>query len=222
MKRKYSGKISKRPYKKMKLVKQLSLGLSLEKKFLDTTLATTSITGAGIIVNNTLVGMVQGVTQSTRIGRKITVKNILLRGHVTKPQTTVLSLTEDWVRVIVYQDTQTNGAAATVAGILQTADEKSYQNLENVQRYNILKDWYVHINSQNVLVDTTGAAYIVPVASSQKIKLNKKCTIPIYYNTGNNGDVTDITSNNIGVMAISQNASLSFMEATVRIRYTDD
>lgn len=156
IKKKWSGRVYKRKrvplksgyYRKSGLMKYSGKS---ELKFFDTTLATTAITTAGVVINNTLNAMVEGSDYNNRIGRKCTVTRIHLRGTLTLPSQTNITLMSVSTRVILYLDRQCNASAATVAAILQTADEKSFNLLENSERFVILKDWYI---VQNVVSNT--------------------------------------------------------------------
>lgn len=161
IKKKWAGKTYRKPrfqkfsssgyYRKTGLMKYSGKS---ELKFFDTTLATTAITSAGIIVNNTLNAMVEGSDYNNRIGRKVTVTKIHLRGNCTLPSSATATLANLVVgmRIILYMDKQCNASAATVASILQTADEKSYNLLENSERFQILKDWYFTLESKTLAV----------------------------------------------------------------------
>lgn len=183
-----------------------------ELKFLDTTLATnTAIPAAGVVHPN-LVVVPQGDGQSERTGRKIVVKKIQIRGEFTTTATDV----GDGVRILIVQDMQANGAVFTTANVLQTADWRSWINLENSDRF-------------KVLYDNTTKLYPGPfdgVDQTQVItpfKVLKKCSIPIIYDSSaTTGAIGTQRSNSIAVLAISLNNNLSGLGYIARIRYEDD
>lgn len=190
-----------------------------ELKFLDTTLNTTAITTAGVIINNTINNIVEGSDFNERIGRKVNITSIHFRGaYLEEAQTTLANMSNN-VRIIIYLDQQCNAAAATVTDVLASADEKSFNNLNNSERFKILKDWFFTINhtAQSVL---TG-----PVYSTHRVQKtliwNKKCDIPLKFNATNGGTVADLTSNNIGILGIAQSANGGSLDVGVRIRFRD-
>lgn len=198
-----------------------------EKKFLDTTIATTAITTTGVILNSSLNVIPQGDTQSERIGRKVTVCDVLLKGNITQPAQIITSLPQGLsdmcnnVRVIVYLDKQCNKATATVAQILQTTDENSFRNLEYVDRFQILYDETVIMNVGGLSNIITTPTFYAPGVRNQ-FGFTKKISVPITYDTSaTTGAIGTITSNNIGIMAIATVANSSFVDGICRIRYTD-
>lgn len=123
------------------------------------------------------------------------------------------------VRMIIYQDAQTNGAAAAVLDILETANWRSFRNLAQQERFTILSD---KVHTMNYTAATiTSANVIATQESSRFIKFNKVCNIPIEFdNTQSDGRLTTQRTNNIGVLFIGENVSIT-VDYTFRIRYSD-
>ncbi len=71
----------------------------------------------------------QGVTESTRVGRKCTLRWIGWRYTIEKVENTVLASGDETIRVIMYWDKQANGATAAITDILETDDYHSFNNL---------------------------------------------------------------------------------------------
>lgn len=182
--------------------------LGIETKYLDTTVASTTLSNVGTILSNSLNVIPQGDGQSDREGRRVIIVKISLRGIISTDATE----DTDSYRFIIYMDTQTNAAAATVAMILESTVVLSFNNMSNSRRFRILYD------SHGVLSPTAGI--VGAFASTTKwIKFNKKCNIIIDYNaTATTGAIGTITSNNIGVLGISTSgrANVTF---TARIRF---
>lgn len=190
-----------------------------ESKFFEDTQDVSTITTAGIIAYISLNRIAQGVTEVTRVGRKCVLTQIHLRGFITYASQTTLAAMSEIFRVIVFLDTQANGATATVTDILETADEKSFNNLANSQRFRIFDDKYMTFNS-NTMTALAGPVY---ASGQQQIKyeFHKKCNIPLEF-SGTTGAITEIRSNNVGVLVICgvTTASHSWF-ATSRVRFTD-
>lgn len=189
-----------------------------ELKFFEDTQDVSAITTTGIIAYISLNRIAQGNGESNRVGRKCVIKKINLRGELLLPSQTSIANGTNTIRVIVYLDKQCNGATATVTNILQSADERSFNNLSNSQRFRILKDWFVAINSTYSTSLTTFGT-----GPMQKIlTMNKKCNIPIEF-SGTTSNISSISSNNIGVMAICSNVGSSnpTIVLTSRVRFSD-
>lgn len=189
-----------------------------ELKFLDTTKASTVTATAGTIFNDSLCVVPQDGTESGRVGRKITAKSFYFRGFTYLAAATAATSTDDQVRFIVYLDKQTNGAAAAVTDILETADFYSFNNLANKSRFRILCDKKLSIQANGAAA--TGAAYSfgeVRKSWEKYIKVN----LPLEYdNSATTGAITTQRSNNVGVLVISTDATAQ-VGYTCRMRYTD-
>jgi len=120
----------------------------LEKKFLDTTFASSNLTAAWAFYEDAtmlcLNGTATGNTESTRDGRQIQAKQLVIRGSIYMPsakaQTTPAG--GNVVRVMVVRDKQANGAQGTAANIM-TNDIEGFRNLDYVQRYDTLRDLHL-------------------------------------------------------------------------------
>jgi len=186
-----------------------------EAKFFTPTQDVSTITSAGIIAYISLNRIPQGVTESTRVGRKCVITKIHLRGRIEKEADANASAAQ--ARVILYMDKQANGATAAVGDILTSASELSYNNLSNSQRFIILKDWFVTLTANGW--DSTSSQWGEKWAP---LKFNKKCNIPIEFSS-TTGAITEIRSNNIGVLAICSANATGDMTLTLssRIRFSD-
>lgn len=186
-----------------------------ELKFFDGIEGANGSDNNGEIVQDSLVHIVQGPEEDQRIGRKCTIKSIHMRGQFILSTATNPAIAGDRVRVIVYQDKQTNGATATVANLLQTSDIDSFRNLENSGRFKYLLDKTYTLNamaaSGNGSTDQT-------FESVRHFKWDKNCNIPIEY-SATTGSMTEIRSNNIGVMMIPHVSNISTFAFHWRVRY---
>ena len=183
-----------------------------EHKFLDTSFAQATVPTAGLISYPSVNFVPQGAGESERVGRKVVLRNLLLRYVVVLNNTTTAGSTEDVVRTIVFLDKQCNGQAATVTDILATANHLSFNNLANKGRFSILCDQSTDINSNGAIAAGFGEKV---ETRSKYLRLNH----PIEF-SGATGAITEIRSNNIGILIISKGAN-SLWNATVRIRYSD-
>ncbi len=172
------------------------------------------VTGGAIDATINIIA--QGTGESQRIGRKLTIRKILWRYSVKLPTTIDPNNTADTVRVILYQDKQTNGVTATILQILETADWQSFRNLAESGRFKILVD-----NTHPMKSFSGGGATATSFGEdvlSRQIYLN--VNIPIEYN-GVTGALTEVRSNNLGVLLITESGVAGFF-SKFRLRYSDN
>lgn len=188
-----------------------------ELKFFDTTDTFAALVPAGEI-KNSLNLIPQGVTESTRIGRKCTIRSLQIRGNLNLPPVAGVSAAGgSVVRIIVYQDKQANGVAATVTDILNTADIHSFRNLANSHRFRILKDSTIDINPTAAAGDgTTNDTTSVYKSWECYLRVN----VPLEFSS-TTGAITELRSNNLGILAISETSSNIIFNYNCRVRYSD-
>lgn len=185
-----------------------------ELKYFDTVLAETTVANSGTILNSSLNLLVQGSGETQRVGRKVVLKSIHLRGFCEANDSATVGA--EAVRIIIYLDKQANGAAATVGDILESADYRAFNDLEAFGRYIILKDWYFALNRMVNATITADKLFSVGMVLSW----NRRVNIPLYFE-GSTGALTEVKSNNIGVMAITRSNLVVGVEYHTRIRYSD-
>ncbi len=197
------------------VVREVAKRNTLELKFHDVDLDDALVASAGTIVP-TINIIPQGITEITRIGRKCTIRSIGWRFQLILPTQTAGNSTSDQVRVIMYLDKQANKATAAVLDILESADYQSFNNLNNKGRFRTIMDRVYSMNAQagsgQNAADEYGEYTVEDV-------LFKQVNIPIEF-TADTGAITEITSNNIGVLLISQSGLVAF-ESKIRLRFSD-
>ncbi len=195
-------------------------GAGGELKFHDIDVDDASIAVNGTILNTGSVNLIaQGVTESTRVGRKCCIKKINWRFSLEKVSTTVLTSGDEIIRVMLYLDKQCNGATATVAGILASDDYQSFNNLANTARFTILMDrTYAMNNPTNTVL--AGPIYAYGTMNIQD-SFFKTVDIPLEFG-GVAGIITEIRSNNIGVLVLSKTGSLVNFDSKMRLRFSDN
>ena len=188
-----------------------------ELKFHDVDTVDAVVATAGFI-NAALCTIAEGTTESTRIGRKITIKSINWRFNLELPSAAGAggSAAGDTIRVMMVLDKQANGATVNVGDILETANFQSFNQLVNKDRFRTLMDRTYDIGANGFAGDggtnDTGL-------STMSDTFFKKCNINIQYN-GNTGAITEVKSNNLHVLLISSNGLVGF-DGKMRLRYTD-
>lgn len=189
-----------------------------ELKFHDVDIDDAVIASGGTIALDSAVKIAQGTSESERIGRKMTVRRIGWKFDIDLPTTATAASTSDYVRIILYWDKQTNGATATVATILQGSDYQSFRNLSDITRYKILMDRSYSI--QSTAGSGRGSTDTLSYGEAKIVdSFYKRCSIPIEYNN-TMGAITEIRTNNIGVLTISKSGLAGFT-SKMRISFSD-
>ncbi len=194
-------------------------GAGAELKFFDTLFAVSPVANDGTSLQPSMNLIPQGVTESTRNGRKCTLKSINMKLSVSLGEKDAVAdpAASDSIRIIFYLDKQCNGATAVVSDILETSLLRGFRNLSNQNRFVILSDKYHNINYQTLASDTVGV-----VSSASVIRTTtwyRKLNIPLEF-SATTGAITELRSNNIGILLISSNAA-GVVSMNVRVRFSD-
>jgi len=192
-----------------------SLPGSLETKWNDSTFSqTTSATGAlvsftGAVNGTSLCLIPQGTTDNTRIGQKINLKRIRIKFNAILTANTV---TGERIRIILWKDKQANGAAPAVTDILTNADIDSFINMDNTERFEIIKDRTFIIQPQS---GTAGSACL---ATPFMWRFNHKANTRIDYSS-TAGAITELRSVNYGLLLLGDTAST--VSGRARVTFCD-
>ncbi len=166
----------------------------------------TAVTTSAFI--NSLDVMAQGDTDATRSGNLIRVKSIQWEGFATIHA----SAANTSLRIMVILDKQSNGANHALADILNDATAGdaivSSRNIDGMHRFIVLYD-------RKFILSQTGQGIV-------KWKFYKKVSLPIRYD-GNAGNITDLASNNITLVMVSNEATNApAVTHSGRIRFIDN
>jgi len=188
-----------------------------ELKWLDTATSFNVDTTGEVPATGQLNLIPQGVEESQRVGRKVTIKSIHVRWNV---QSANAAWQGSNLRILLVQDKQANGAAATysgVGGVLETDSVTAFRNLENSNRFIIHKDWFFP------LIPAAGVTTSFNL-TTRTIQWSKKCHIPIEFDpSAATGAIGTIRSNNLFLIARSSlDDDLITVSGVVRIRYVDN
>jgi len=182
---------------------------NIERKFFDTAVNTDATVTATMTCVN---AMVMGTTAITRIGRRILMKSLHIRGTIQREDPATTST--QTLRLAVFYDRQPNGAATVAAWttIFDTATVNTFRNMENAGRFFCLMDEMIDLTAIN-----GGNA---DISFEKYLKFN----LPVYYNAGNAGNVADISTGSL-IFAYLGNQAAGVddinMDFKMRIRYTD-
>ncbi len=191
-----------------------------ELKFLDAqTIGLISVNPVGNILISSHQVVVQGNGPNERIGRKITVRSLEVRGTIQTRSTIVLVEFEQRARIVFVLDKQANGAVGSIDEVLNFGagtQLDSFRNLENASRYRILYDKTLDMNPQVTAGVASGP-------QSKNFMFKKKLNIPIEYDqSATDGSLSTQRSNNIFSFAFAENLNADVeISYTFRIRYSD-
>jgi len=185
-----------------------------EMKYMDTDIDAMTL-GYGIDAKLLMNGIEEGTGASQRIGKRITIRGIQLGILLGTPITTGLT---QWVRVVVVQDKQANGAECGWDDVFDDGTGgNDYTSLsdplkvENRYRFSILYD-------RTVMIDVQSAG-----SQQRMIRMFKKVNIPVIY--GNTGEeVDDINTNSIYLLvkpSMAAGTAAAVIGGYTRVRYTD-
>lgn len=194
-------------------------GPNAEMKFLDTALsfapATTAVcsTTAG---TGGIVLIPAGTTESSRIGRKCTIKSIQLElflSFVPAAAATASGVVNMWL----IQDTQTNGAYPAITDVFTSGTAVSaLRELANRGRFKIYKHWEFDFNSY-------GGATTAYNNVSKHVNYYKKCNVPLEYSS-TTGAITELKSNSF-FLAYGSTAGITTLvtvSGNSRVKFTDN
>lgn len=200
---------------------------------------------------NSLNQIPQNASSSGRIGRKAIIKSIEGKfGFTVEPQSETPAFLQQSCRVhyFLVLDTQANGAAFSASDVWEfkpnplprTAGNGHmplsmllFRNLENIQRFKILRHITVSQDaSEPFTVSSTAAGQCDTSVSVSTVKtLYMKCNIPIDFDTGAVAPaITNVRSNNLQCFAVmdgmpgggTSNVLPQFQVwANFRLRFTD-
>lgn len=185
-----------------------------ELKFLDGVVSDNPVASTGNLTSTVLV-IPQGTGESQRIGRKCTVKKFSWQYTLTFKEQTSGAVTHDEIKLIVYLDTQANGASAGVTDILETNNIHSFRNLANSHRIKVLAVRQHSLHSVSGAGDGADNDY---AGMSLHGRIDIDCNYDIEYGSGVTGALSEIQSNNIGILLISL-AARTFITSRFRVRF---
>lgn len=164
-------------------------------------LATT--TAAVALIN----GIAQGTGAGERIGRKVTMKSLFIRGYVAKQGATVGSVP---IRILIVYDKQTNATLPATTDVVVTDTVMAPMNLANAQRFTVLYDRVFNLGEDGDNVFNF----------SKYIKMNHDVT----YNAGTTNTIGSIQTGSV-ISFVWSNGGLGGAAPAhaiwTRFRYTD-
>lgn len=195
-----------------------------EKKVIDINEVNVNLdsTGTQLLLLN---GCVPGSQNFNRIGRKICMKSLQLRGHIAKQNNAGAALPAKGRLIIVY-DKQPNGTAPTFANVIQSQNIAGVTsslvddmvNLDNRDRFEIIRDMVVAVGPYDHTATQALAGGPCLVTMDTYIKLGNRETV---YNAGAAGTIGDIATGSLYVFWIASSDNNLAWQGGFRLRFSD-
>lgn len=161
-----------------------------------------------------------GTDYTNRIGRKITLKSVYIRGYVRTEISgapAAKTVASQQARFMLVYDDQPNGALPAVTDILNTIDTASQLNLNNRDRFRVLKDkcW----SFDPYLQSASASAQIF------NVRIYKKLNVDVTFNATNGGTIADIQTGALLTVFVGSNIAGTNEDANAyfssRVRFLD-
>lgn len=223
-----SGALVMTPEKKYFDSQRLAYSFVATTSWDATTLADPDVTPVANM--NCLFAPTVGSALNQRVGRKVAINKITLKGHVlsnaSDAETT--GQASSTCRLIMFVDKQTNGAQVTPSNLIaaQTASSTSalygFQSTANFGRFRVLKDKIVSMQNPNLVWDGTNDnrnGLVKPF----KMNIRFRKPLIVHFNATNGGTVADIVDNSIHIAAKADNITdlAPTLSYTCRVVYSD-
>lgn len=187
---------------------------SKEQKVVDTAQANYACDTTGSVT--LLNGVANGALFTERIGRKICMTSVQIRGLIY-PQDTIT--TDNAFRVMIVYDSQPNGALPAVTDVLLAATATSMLNLNNRDRFKVLMDKQGVCGAQDTATATATFNRNPGVINVKKwLKLNHETVFD-----GATAAIGDVQTGSLFLLTIGVQAvgGGSLLTASLRVRFTD-
>lgn len=173
-----------------------------------------------------LLQVVEGAGAQERIGRKVTIKKILVTVRMTLSRATTVGFNSGHdssvYRFMMVQDKQTNGLDIDLSDVVSGSGITAHINLENGHRFRVLADKLFTITPANAYAIDQDPSVSTLMASSKRMifKCNKNVNIPVFF-SGSTGGTVELRSNSVWCFIWSDEGALTSTLMNSRIRYTD-
>lgn len=213
-----------------------------ELKSVDTSAGLYAFNSAGAVAAAPLNVPVSGAAFYQRVGNKISMKSLQLRGEILPSGANAAAVSEQTARIIVYYDRQANGAAPTVADVLTSTLSNGttastaidFININNRDRFLILMDQQVLLSALGINGATAASSATVAIdinnnanGTQGQFNINRFIKLKGLETVfkASAGNIGDISAGAIGVLTISTgdvNATSAWqLIMSSRLRYYD-
>lgn len=186
-----------------------------ERKVIDTANALYAFHTTGSIT--LLNGIATGTDYTERIGRRVNVTAIQMRGFAYND--IVGPCLVNSCRLMLVLDNQVNGVSATVADILTSVNANSFMNMNNRERFKVLYDKQVTFGP----LDKTANQAIAGGTQTATFNCYKKVNIPVVFE-GTAATIGSISAGAIYLVCVGSTTpgvGDAILQAQFRIRFID-
>lgn len=167
----------------------------------------------------------QGTSANQRIGNRVLIKEIMIRGLLSLPSATGVNNMRDTADLALIEDTQCNGTLPSNTDIFYRDIRDSFLNLNNNSRFKILfrKSYMFNVDG---IANTTGANTYASVALRHLVDITVRCNIPVTFSS-TTGNLGERRTNNIYLAQCSQEGLVTWITGAgyetprLRCRYVD-
>lgn len=184
-----------------------------ERKVVDVDPGTIAVTTTGTV---TLInGVATGTDFTDRVGRKIVMKSVFVRGIVFPDDVITLN---SLARIMLVYDMQANGAAPIITDILKSATAVANLNLNNRDRFKILMDKEFAVAK----TDNTATQAVSGSPTCHRFKKYTRLNHEVLFN-GTTAAVGSIATGALYLVTIGTQAAGDAASVTIatRIRFED-
>ncbi len=165
-----------------------------------------------------LTAIAQGDGESNRDGRKYAIKSIHIRGFIEVPaqESQTAPIADQYCRIALVWDTQTNGAALTATDVMdggQAEDTLAFRNLQFTKRFKVLFDKSITVLVARTNMNEGAVNLFASPLTRVPFKFNKVFNPPIQVlMSGTTADIANVTDNSIHMIGVSEStvATLSY------------
>jgi len=185
-----------------------------EVKFFDTALSFNVDSTPEVPATGQLCLIPQGVTESTRVGRKCVIRSIQLRATMQNAPGAAATA-DSTVYMWLILDKQCNGAAAAATDVFTNVGVQAMlPNVANSERFTILKKWTITFNP-------AAGATTAYNSTRRELDYYRKCNIPLEFSS-TAGAISELKSKNLFLIAGAVNQDdLTSVAGTCRLRFSD-
>lgn len=201
-----------------------TFGVGKERKVADVDAQNAEISTNGNF--DLLCAPTPGTGMDNRIGRKICIRSVYLRGFIQSRLADALGSDSvaptNLVRVILFWDKQPAGAAPAITDLLKESSPVSQLNLNNRDRFVIVKDKNYFIGP--ITCDNTHSELWAGGNLGYPFKIYKRLKKEVVFNAGSAGTIADINSGALYLFTLgNRNSGLTtaYCTYTSRVRFDD-
>lgn len=190
---------------------------------------------AGGVATWSLATPVQGAGINQRIGRKIKLHAIRIRGIAVAIDQAAkgAAVQMPTMRIMLVQNMQTNATVANGSDVIQNPTGgaaplnaiQAFQNLATLGQFKVLKDKILSVRN-SVAVNNAAAGTVSQTYNDIEFRMNKKFRKPviIHFNATNAGTYADVVDHSFGLIALADSAASPGFNLTLegRAYYTDE